>query len=268
MTEARASRIPFAMLPFRDRNPSGCVPYVTWAVIIANVLAFAAFYPLGTDASVARIYHDWGLIPDRFLRGEGLVTPLTAMFVHGGWIHLALNMLFLRVFGDNLEAELGSLRFGLFYLACGIVAFALQVLAEPSSPVAIAGASGAVAGVMGGYLLMFPRARVEMLLWYVVGLRVVAVPAWALLGAWFVVQVAGGMTTPADGGVAFWAHVGGFLAGVALCSRTWRLRGGRIFWRRFGGVPPHPTAQVVIPVVRRRGAAPLPPAQPNGLFRR
>lgn len=255
------------MLPIRDRNPSGRVPYVTWCLIIANVLVFAAFYPLGTDATVGRIYHDWGLIPARLIEGKALITPLTAMFIHGGWLHLGLNMLFLRVFGDNLEAEMGGPGFALFYVACGLVAFALQVLAGPTSPVAIAGASGAVAGIMGGYLLMFPRARVELLVWYVVGLRVVAVPAWLLLGAWFTIQVAGGMSTPADGGVAFWSHIGGFLAGVILCSRMWRMRGGQIFWRRFNGVPPHPTAQVSIPVVRRPGTE-LPPARPNGLFRR
>lgn len=240
---------------------------MTWALIAVNTLVFMAYYPLGTEASVRLVYHEWGMVPAILSLGYGFLTPMTAMFLHGGWLHLALNMLFLRVFGDNLEAEMGPVHFLAFYFLCGIVAFALQYLAAPYSPVPVAGASGAVAGVMGGYLLMFPRAKVELAVYYVVGLRIVAVPAWALLGLWFVVQVWGGMMAPAGGGVAFWAHVGGFIAGVGIATRTWRLKGGRLFWSRFGGLPPHPEAHVAIPVVRQAGAV-LPPPQPRGLFRK
>lgn len=255
------------MLPVRDHNPSGHVPVVSWALIAVNITLFMAFYPLGSDASVRAVYLEWGMVPARLGAGEGLLTPITAMFIHGGWVHLGLNMLFLRVFGDNVEAEMGPLRFLGFYLACGLIAFALQFLAGPGSRVPIAGASGAVAGVMGAYFLMFPRARVDLLVYYVVGLRTFAVPAWALLGVWLLVQVAGGLATPSGSSTAFWAHIGGFMAGVGLSAPTWRQLGGVRFWRRFGGRPPHPEASAAIPVVRRAGAV-LPPPQPRGLFRR
>lgn len=255
------------MLPIRDRNPSGRTPYVTWALIALNVAIFFAYFPAGTPESVQQVYDTWGMVPNALWQGEGFHTLLTAMFVHGGWLHLTLNMLFLRIFGDNLEAELGRLQFLAFFLISGLVAFGLQFLAAPLSMVPVAGASGAVAGVMGGYLLMFPRARVDLLIYYVIGFRTVAVPAWALLSLWFAVQVWGGLTTSASGSVAFWAHVGGFLTGVILCVRPWRLRGAAVFWSRFHGLPPHPQAHFAIPVVRRPGAT-LPPPQPRGLFRR
>lgn len=255
------------MLPIRDRNPSGRRPAVTWALIALNVGVFLAYWPVGTSQSVAEVFRHWAVVPQHLIEGEALLTPLTAMFLHGGWLHLALNMLFLRIFGDNLEAELGRRRFLAFYLVCGLFAFLLQILAAPQSEVPVAGASGAVAGVMGGYLLMFPRARVDLLVYFVVGYRVVAIPAWILLSLWFALQVWGGVTAPANGAVAFWAHVGGFLAGVLLCMRPWRLRGGAMFWSRFHGLPPHPRARFAIPVVRRPGAV-LPPPQPRGLFRR
>lgn len=255
------------MLPIRDRNPSGRTPCVTWALIALNVAVFLAYFPAGTAQSVQEVYDTWGMVPNSLWHGGGWHSLLTAMFVHGGWLHLFLNMLFLRIFGDNLEAELGRLRFLGFYLVSGLVAFGLQFLAAPLSAVPVAGASGAVAGVMGGYLLMFPRARVVTLLYFVVGFRSVVVPAWALLSLWFLVQIWGGMTTSASGSVAFWAHVGGFLMGVILCVRPWRLRGAALFWHRFHGLPPHPQALVSIPVVRRAGAS-LPPPRPHGLFRR
>lgn len=255
------------MLPIRDRNPSGRMPFVTWVLIALNVAVFFAYWPVGTNTSVQSVFDTWGLVPANLWRGEGVHAFVTAMFVHGGWMHLGLNMLFLRIFGDNLEAELGGLRFLAFYLISGLVAFALQVIAGPLSPVPIAGASGAVAGVMGGYLLMFPRARVDLLIYYVIGFRTIAVPAWILLSLWFALQVWGGLTTSPGGSVAFWAHVGGFLTGVALCVRPWRLRGSAMFWHRFHGLPPHPQAHFAIPVVRRPGAT-LPPPQSRGLFRR
>ncbi len=255
------------MLPIRDRNPSGQTPAMTWALIAVNILVFMAYYPLGSAESVQAVYQEWAMIPARISTGEGLATPVTAMFLHGGWLHLGLNLLFLRIFGDNLEAEMRPLPFLGFFLLTGLIAFGLQVLAQPLSPVPVAGASGAVAGVMGAYLLMFPRARVDVALYYIVGLRVVALPAWLLLGLWLALQVWGGLASPASGGIAFWAHVGGFLAGMGLSTRLWRRRGGARFWHRFHGLPPHPQAALAMPVVRRRGAV-LPPPQSRGLFRR
>lgn len=254
------------MLPIRDRNPSGHTPFVTWVLIALNILLFLAYWPAGTDSSVTAVYHQWGMVPAQLSMGETLYAPLTSMFIHGGWVHLALNMLFLRIFGDNLEFEMGALPFLAFYLICGLVAAMMQYVAGVNSPIPVAGASGAVAGVMGGYLLMFPRARVELMIYLVVMLRVVAVPAWLLLSLWFGLQVWGGVSATSSS-VAFWAHIGGFLAGVGLTARLWRRRGGRMFWRRFHGLPPHPTAQLSVPVVRRRGAI-LPPPVSRGLFRR
>jgi membrane associated rhomboid family serine protease len=256
------------MLPIRDRNPSGHTPYVTWALIALNIFVFLLYWPAGTEETVNQVFQNWGMVPANISSGQRLYSPLTSMFIHGGWFHLGLNMLFLRIFGDNLEAEMGALPYLFFYLICGLIAVMMQYVSGFYSPVPVAGASGAVAGVMGGYFLMFPRARVEMLLYLVVVLRVVAVPAWLLLSLWFALQVWGGLSTQSgSSSVAFWAHIGGFLAGVALTTRLWRMRGGAMFWRRFHGLPPHPTAQFSVPVVRRRGAI-LPPPVSRGLFRR
>jgi membrane associated rhomboid family serine protease len=256
------------MLPIRDRNPSGRTPYVSWALIVVNVAVFLLYWPLGTDASVAHVFAEWGMVPARIADGQGMITPVTAMFIHGGWLHLGLNMLFLRIFGDNLEDEMGPLPFLGFYLLCGLIAFAVQFVSAPGSMVPVAGASGAVAGVMGGYFLMFPRARVDLALYLVVKVKIVAVPAWLLLSAWFALQVWGGLATPTgSGSVAFWAHIGGFMAGVGMTVPMWRKHGGRNFWHKFHGLPPHPSAGAAIPVVRRRGAS-LPPPQARGLFRR
>lgn len=256
------------MLPIRDRNPSGHTPYVTWGLIAVNILVFLAYWPAGTDDSVGQVFRTWGLVPARLSAGDGLHAPFTSMFIHGGWLHIGLNMLFLRIFGDNLEFEMGALPYLGFYLLCGFVAVMMQYLAGMQSNVPVAGASGAVAGVMGGYFLMFPRARVDLLLYLVVVLRIVAVPAWLLLSLWFGLQVLGGVSTLATASsVAFWAHIGGFLTGVGLTARLWRRRGGTMFWKRFHGLPPHPAAEFSVPVVRRRGAR-LPPPQPRGLFRR
>ncbi|WP_323035882.1 rhomboid family intramembrane serine protease [Pararhodobacter sp.] len=256
------------MLPIRDRNPSGHTPFVTWALIALNFVVFLSYWPAGTEESVSAVFHAWGMVPAQISAGERLITPLTSIFIHGGWFHIGLNMLFLRIFGDNLEFEMGALPFLGFYLACGLIAAMMQYVAAIDSPVPVAGASGAVAGVMGGYLLMFPRARVELMLYLVVTMRVVAVPAWFLLSLWFTLQVWGGLSTPPSStSVAFWAHIGGFLAGVGMAARLWRMRGGTMFWRRFHGLPPHPLAQLSMPVVRRRGAV-LPPPVARGLFRR
>jgi len=258
---------PAMMLPLRDHHPATALPLVTYALIALNVGLFLAYWPFGSDETAMGLFQRWGLVPLRLSDGEGGTALLAALFLHGGWLHLGLNMLFLRIFGDNLEEELGSLRFLGFYLACGVLGGLVHWVMAPGSAVPVIGASGAVAGVMGGYLLLFPRARVDVLLWYVVGFRMLVLPAWLLLGLWLMLQIWGGVSVPANGaGVAFWAHIGGFLAGAALCLRHWRVRGGRHFWRRFHGHPPHPAAHRSIPVVRRRGTILPPPVR--GLFRR
>jgi membrane associated rhomboid family serine protease len=167
----------------------------------------------------------YAVIPVYFLDGGyrslgGLLTPVTAMFLHGGWLHVLGNMLFLHVFGDNVEDRLGHGAYLLFYLACGVISFAAQIASLPASAVPTLGASGAIAGVLGAYFLLFPRARVVTLLPIFIFFTVVEIPAVVFLGLWFLIQFLSGAATlgrPASaGGVAWWAHVGGFLAGMLL----------------------------------------------------
>lgn len=251
------------MFPIRDHNPSGRVPHVTRLLIAANVLIFLAYwFTLPSEMALARFFFDWGLVPARVAAGEGGLTFLSSMFLHGGWMHLAGNMLFLYVFGDNLEDEMGHGRFLGFYLLSGLAAAGLQFAAEPGSTIPMVGASGAIAGVMGGYLLLFPRAKVDVLFFFVIFFRVFPIPAWIMLGVWFGLQLFNGAMTPADvGGVAYWAHAGGFIAGLALCLPLWLRRGGPGFWARTQGAPPHPeavyrVARSSIPRVRRGGPGP------------
>jgi membrane associated rhomboid family serine protease len=179
------------------------------------------------------------------------------MFLHGGLMHLAGNMLFLWVFGDNMEDAMGHVGFLAFYFASGLAAAGAQVVSDPSSTVPMVGASGAIAGVMGGYLLLYPRARVDILIILVVIFRVIPVPAWIVLGAWFGIQIVQGAAIPSGGaGVAYWAHAGGFAAGLALTLPVWLRRGGTTFWHRTEGHPPHPEARyhwvkTRVPRVRR-----------------
>lgn len=248
------------MFPIRDHNPSGRTPFVTLALIAANVGIFALYWlALASDEALGRFFMQFGLVPARISYGEGYGTFVTSMFLHGGWMHLLGNMLFLYIFGDNMEEEMGHLPFLLFYLASGVAAAAAQFAAEPGSMVPMVGASGAIAGVMGGYLLMFPKARVDVFFFFVVFFRVVPIPAFIVLGVWFAMQLGSGWATPVDqGGVAYWAHAGGFLAGLVMAVPVWLRRGGPGFWGRTAGAPPHPEAayrrvQTSIPRVRRGG---------------
>jgi membrane associated rhomboid family serine protease len=142
---------------------------------------------------------------------------ITSMFLHGGWLHLLGNLWFLWVFGNNVEDSMGHARFVVFYLLCGVAAAAVQVAVNPGSVVPMVGASGAISGVMGAYIMLYPRVRVHMFTWIIIPFRFV-MPAWLMLGYWFLLQVIGGLPTlqAESGGVAFWAHVGGFVAGMLL----------------------------------------------------
>jgi membrane associated rhomboid family serine protease len=233
------------MFPIRDHNPSGRTPYVTWALIIANVVVFLGYWlAIPDEYRLNLFFYTWGLVPQRVMAGQGYETVLTSMFLHGGWMHLLGNMWFLHLFGDNLEDEMGHGRFALFYLAGGLAAAALQVGADPSSPLPMVGASGAIAGVMGGYLLLFPKARVDVLFIFVIFFRVFAIPAWIVLGVWFGIQVFSGVSMPSDGGgVAYLAHVGGFVGGLVLAVPALLRRGGRGYWQANQGQPPHPPAE-------------------------
>jgi len=230
------------LFPFRDHNPSTRTPYVVYALIAANVILFLAYSGLFTDPEALQYFFlRWALMPAAVTEGFNLHGLLTSMFLHGGWMHLGGNMLFLWIFGDNMEEELGHLGFLGFYLAGGLLAALAQYAMDPYSMVPVVGASGAIAAVMGGYLLMFPKARVDILVFLIFIIRILPVPAWLMLGLWFGVQVLAGAATPTDGGgVAYWAHAGGFVAGLGLTLPFWLWRGGPGYWARTRGHPPHP----------------------------
>jgi membrane associated rhomboid family serine protease len=209
------------MFPLRDRLPSRTTPFVTWLLIAANVLAF--LYELAmVEASGDAFVFEWGLVPARFAHdpaGQAL-TVFTAMFLHGGWLHLGGNMLFLWIFGDNVEDRLGHARYGAFYLLAGAAAAAGQFLIDPASRVPMVGASGAIAGVLGGYVLLYPRARVLVAFPIFIFIQFFELPAWVVIGEWFVLQLFNGALSlgprAASGGVAFFAHIGGFVAGLVM----------------------------------------------------
>ena len=244
--------------PFRDHNPSGRTPYVCWLLIFANALIFLGYWlTLPNDRAINIFFYHWGLVPQFVMEGAQWHTIFTSMFLHAGWMHIIGNMLFLWVFGDNLEDQMGHLTFAAFYVVCGFAAAGLQIYADPTSQVPMVGASGAIAGVLGGYLLLYPRARVDVLLFFVIFIRVIPIPAWIVLGLWFGTQVVSGFAMPTEGGgVAYWAHAGGFVAGVVLAVPVWLWRGGTGYWGQTQGVPPHPEAEYQvtrtrIPTVRR-----------------
>lgn len=243
------------IFPFRDHNPSTRVPYVTLCIIALNILIFMLTYASQSERVISDIYLTYGMIPARLSAGEGFVTPVTSMFLHSGFMHLAGNMLFLWIYGDNLEDKMGHVPFLIFYLICGIAAAFAQMAAGPASPVPMVGASGAIAGVMGGYLLLYPKARVDVLFFFVVFFRVVPIPAWITLGFWFGAQLINGAASQdAVGGVAYWAHAGGFIIGFVMMIPFWMKLGGPQFWQRTHGHPDHPETHYGrsnIPIVRR-----------------
>ena len=240
------------MFPLRDHNPSGATPYVTWALIAINCVVYVMTADWGLDMRDFWLRN--ALFPGAVRHGEMLHGLVSHMFLHGGILHLAGNMLFLWVFGVNLEEQLGHVLFAAFYLACGLVAALAYVLSDPGSMVPMVGASGAIAGVMGGYVLLFPRARIDVMFYFVLLYKIWPVPAWVVLGLWFALQVGSEIIAGTSGGVAHMAHIGGFVAGLALCIPLWLVLGGPRFWSRTHGHPPHPASrfgQSQIPVVRR-----------------
>ena len=201
------------MIPLRDVIPTRTTPVVTTSLIAINVLVFLYQWSLGEDAGTQFIF-TWGLVPAYF----SWLTVLTSMFLHGGFLHVGGNMLYLWIFGDNVEDRMGRGRFVAFYLACGFIAALTQMFVNPGSTVPMVGASGAIAGVMGAYFVMFPHSRILTLIPFIF-LQVVEVPAMFFLPIWFLMQFLNGVGSitrveAATGGVAFWAHIGGFVFGV------------------------------------------------------
>ena len=208
-----------AVIPVRDTITSSTLPVVTYALIVANVGAY--LYQESLGSSFEQFVRVHGLVPRRFVaEWWDDVTPLfSSMFLHGGWLHLLGNVLYLHIFADNVEDRLGHVRFLFFYLAAGAAAGVAQVLVEPSASVPIVGASGAIAGVTGAYFLFYPRARVVTLIPIFLFIQVVEIPAFFFLLLWFVFQLMlgiGSIGMAVGGGIAFWAHIGGFMAGMVL----------------------------------------------------
>ena len=213
------------MIPLHDDNPTRITPYVTIGLIIACVLVF--FWQLSLGSRVELAVYSLGMTPAVVFGGKQLLPELslvpewmtifTSMFMHGGWMHLIGNMLYLWIFGNNIEDSMGHGRFIVFYLLCGIIAVLAQALPDPNSTIPMIGASGAISGVLGAYLLLFPHARVLVVIPLGFYLHTTRIPAGLVLGFWFLMQLISSAANSGQvGGVAFGAHIGGFLAGMAL----------------------------------------------------
>ena len=207
--------------PFSDDNPTANRPVVCYCLITLCVFIFVWQSTLPNDLNGAAI-HNFGVVPAALLGTQesyipSVMTIFTSMFMHGGWMHLIGNMVFLWIFGDNIEDSMGKVKFLTFYLICGVFAALLQALIDPVSQIPMIGASGAIAGVLGAYLLLHPKANVNVLLWIIIVITVVRVPAFIVLGIWIVSQFFS-LTGEGNGGVAYFAHIGGFLAGMLLIT--------------------------------------------------
>jgi len=251
------------LLPYHDENQTQRTAVVTLGIIAVCVAVWLVVQGAGSARMVAASVCNYGLIPAElteslppgrgFPMGQGMVCVIdpgreishlfTSMFLHGSWMHLLGNMWFLWLFGNNIEDSMTRPRFVIFYLMCGLAAALLQTFVQPASPLPMVGASGAISGVMGAYLILYPRVRVYTLLPLGVFFTTVALPAWAMLLYWMLLQFVGGLTQiGGEGGVAFWAHVGGFVAGIVLVKlfvrsdrvsmhRAGRWRPERVGWR-------------------------------------
>lgn len=218
------------MIPIGDSPRRRTFPFVNWTLIILNVIVFIYELSLPTERQLNAFFLTWGVVPAEFRNfwenpDPGLLIPLvTSQFLHGGWLHIIGNMLFLWVFGDNVEDAMGHLRYLIFYLLGGILAALAHIALNPNSTVPAVGASGAIAAVMGAYLVLYPTAIVQVLVPVFLFFWTFHIPALVLIGIWFLTQLFAGLAeigaigeaTGGEAGVAFWAHIGGFIAGLVL----------------------------------------------------
>jgi membrane associated rhomboid family serine protease len=217
------------VIPLRDKNPTRRTPIITWALIGACLVAFAielSITAAGGDADLEGFFREWGAVPRDITAAfdsgdyasQAILGMFTSMFLHAGWLHLLGNMLFLWIFGNNVEDRLGSVPFLLFYLVGGVVAALTQVVIGPGSTIPLVGASGAIAAALGAYIVLFPGARILSLVFLGFFYQLIEVPAIIVLGFWFALQLLSGFASfgaeTADGGVAFFAHIGGFVFGL------------------------------------------------------
>ena len=225
-----------SMFPLRDDNPTELFPFVTILIIAANVLVWLLVQGAGAQEPFLSSLCAYGTIPGEVtgsvlpgdtvslgdasctIGGLSALTVLTSMFMHGGWMHLIGNMWFLWVFGNNIEDSTGHVRYVIFYLLCGVLASVAHIMFSPDSTIPTVGASGAISGIMGAYMVLYPKVRVHTLIFLVIYIRVIPLSALTVLGLWFGLQLFSGVVQSGaeGGGVAFWAHVGGFIAGVVF----------------------------------------------------
>ena len=197
--------------PYKDDNPRVLYPFITYSIILINILTFTVQHYIGQSSFI----YNYGFIPNKF----EIKTIFSSMFMHGGIVHITSNMWFFYIFGDNIESILGHVKFFVFYLMCGIFAAITQFLFDPDSSIPMVGASGAIAGVLGAYMIRFPKARVHVLAIIFIFITTIIVPAQIVLGVWFLIQLSSGLSSigiDTNGGVAWFAHIGGFIAGVGL----------------------------------------------------
>ena len=255
-----------SMIPYKDENPTLSTPIVTIALIAANVAAWLLFQGMGQSPILDQSVCELGLVPGRLfghIPADATVqlgpdaycrlghfpagaTVLTSMFMHGGWLHLIGNMWFLWIFGNNVEDSTGKVRFLVFYLLCGVIAALVQSVAKPDSAIPMVGASGAIGGVMGAYIVLYPRVRVHMLVFLGFYATRIAVPAYLMLGYWLLIQVFSGALAVGQesGGVAFLAHVGGFVGGMLL---SFPFRNPRLVAAHRAWIAQHATVGTRIP---------------------
>ena len=223
------------MLPLQDLNPTRRIPFITYLLIAINIAVFL-WEQSNPPAELQDLLLQLAIVPARVVEnpfsGETLLDFVRSMFFHGGWAHLLGNMLYLFLFGDNIEDRLGRPLYLFVYLLSGFIAAGAQILINPESTVPLVGASGAIAGVLGGYLILFPKARVRGLIFLGLFSRIAELPAFIVLGLWFLLQlfngvISVGVQTSVSGGVAFFAHVGGFVAGLILTALLAQLVPGR-----------------------------------------
>ncbi|MBC7233972.1 MAG: rhomboid family intramembrane serine protease [Chloroflexi bacterium] len=217
------------MIPLRDINPRRRFPLVTVGIILLNILVFLYEFMLPSERALNALVYTWGLVPYRLMQLDmaAILTVFTSMFMHSGFMHLLGNMLYLWIFGDNVESALGALRYMIFYLLCGVGAALGQVLVDPRSQIPMVGASGAISGILGAYLFLYPHAEVETLILFGYFARLVRLPALVVLGMWIVTQLLSGVLSlgmQVTGGVAWFAHIGGFFTGVVLVGLFRRKR--------------------------------------------
>ncbi len=216
------------MIPYKDDNPTSTTPFVTVGIIALNILVF--LYEIVSPSGMEKFVYTYGAIPNYILTFEKVqpihpaLTIFSAMFMHGGVFHIAGNMLYLWIFGNNIEDKVGHIRFIFFYIFCGIISAYANALTDPQSHIPMIGASGAISGVLGAYLLLFPRAMVHTLVFLGFFVTVIKIPALVVIGFWAIIQLINGLISTGlarEGGIAWFAHIGGFLTGL-LTIKLWQ----------------------------------------------